>query len=173
MLIRITAAIKNVYSNYFEIASFAGAILIIVLAILLDNLLNLRACPLCILTRYVFGLIALISLIDILIPRLDVINKILIAVAAIYGIIISQKLIYLQNLSPEEVAKLSMGCDMPLETQIEYFGLIGGLANVYKGGPTCAEESWRFILNFAEWGLIFFIIYLFSSLFKVKNKLFK
>ena len=173
MLMRITAAIKNVHSNYFEIASFAGAILIIVLAILLDNLLNLRACPLCILTRYIFGVIALISLIDILIPRLDAINKILIAVAAIYGIIISQKLIYLQNLSPEEVAKLSMGCDMPLETQIEYFGLIGGLANVYKGGPTCAEESWRFIFNFAEWGLIFFIIYLFSSLFKVKNKLFK
>ena len=80
----------------------------------------------------------------LLIKRLNIVNKLLIAAAAIYGIIISQKLIYLQNLTPEEIAMLPMGCDMPLHTQIEYFGLFGGLANAYKGGPTCAEESWRF-----------------------------
>ena len=37
-----------------------------------------------------------------------------------------------------------------------------------KGGPTCAEESWRFIFNFAEWGLIFFVIYLLATLTKLK-----
>ena len=173
MFKKIISLVKNIYSNYFEIASFVGATSIILIAILLDNVLNLRACPLCILTRYIFGVIAIISLIDLLIKRLNIVNKLLIAAAAIYGIIISQKLIYLQNLTPEEIAMLPMGCDMPLQTQIEYFGLFGGLANAYKGGPTCAEESWRFVFNFAEWGLIFFIIYLVSSLHKVKNKLIK
>jgi hypothetical protein len=56
---------------------------------------------------------------------------------------------------------------MPLETQIEYFGFFGGLANVYGGGPTCAEESWRFIFNFAEWGLIFFLIYFICATSKI------
>ena len=163
---------KNIYTNHFEIASFLGASAIILLAILLDNVLNLRACPLCILTRYIFGVIAVMSLIGFLIKKFYILNKLLIVLASVYGIAVSLKLIYLQNLSPEEIAMLPMGCDMPLETQIEYFGLFGGLANAFKGGPTCAEESWRFVFNFAEWGLVFFIIYFLATLLKLKISLF-
>ena len=126
---------KNIYANYFEIASFVCASAIILLALLMDYLLNLHACPLCILTRYIFGIIALI---------------------------------YLQNLSPEEIALLPMGCDLPLELQIQYFGLFGGLANAFKGGPTCAEETWRFIFNFAEWGLVFFVVFCVLAIAKLK-----
>ena len=172
MFKKIINMYKNIYANHFEIVSFLSASAIILLAILLDNLLNLRACPLCILTRYIFGAIAVVSLIGFFIKKFYVLNKLLIILASIYGIAVSVKLIYLQNLTPEEIAKLPMGCDMPLETQIEYFGLFGGLANAFKGGPTCAEESWRFIFNFAEWGLIFFIIYLLSTLIKLKIGLF-
>ena len=50
MFKKIINMYKNTYANHFEIASFLGASAIILLAILLDNLLNLRACPLCILT---------------------------------------------------------------------------------------------------------------------------
>ena len=172
MFKKIINMYKNIYANYFEIASFLGASAIILLAILLDSLLSLRACPLCILTRYIFGAIAVVSLIGFFIKKFYVLNKLLIILASIYGIAVSTKLIYLQNLTPEEIAKLPMGCDMPLETQIEYLGLFGGLANAFKGGPACAEESWRFLFNFPEWGLIFFIIYLLSTLIKLKIGLF-
>ena len=119
MFKKIIKLIKNIYSNYFEIASFVGATSIILIAILLDNVLNLRACPLCILTRYIFGVIAIISLIDLLVKRLDIVNKLLIAAAAVYGIIISQKLIYLQNLSPEE--KKISDKNNPPNFRVEFF----------------------------------------------------
>lgn len=159
---------KNIYANYFEIASFVCASAIILLALLMDYLLNLHACPLCILTRYIFGLIALISLIGFFFKRFNLLNKLLILAFSIYGIAVSAKIIYLQNLSPEEIALLPMGCDLPLELQIQYFGLFGGLANAFKGGPTCAEETWRFIFNFAEWGLVFFLIFCVLAIAKLK-----
>ena len=46
-----------------------------------------------------------------------------------------------------------------IKFQIEYFGFFGGIANAYKGGPTCAEVNWEFIFNFAEWGFIFFLVF--------------
>ena len=163
--------IKTVYQNYFEIASCLGAISIILLAILMDNILGLEACPMCIMTRYAFGAIAIISFLGIVTKKLFRLNKFLVVLSSFAGIAVTVKQVYLQNLSPEEIANLAMGCGMPLETQIEYFGLIGGIANAYKGGPTCAAENWRFIFNFAEWGLIFFIIFFLCSAFKlIKGK---
>jgi disulfide bond formation protein DsbB len=159
--------IKTVYQNYFEIASSLGAILIILLAILMDNLLNLEACPMCIMSRYAFGAIAIISILGMFTKKLFRLNKIFIVLSSLAGIAVTSKQVYLQNLSPEEIANLAMGCGMPFETQIEYFGLIGGILNAYKGGPTCAAENWRFIFNFAEWGLIFFIIFLVTSIAKL------
>jgi hypothetical protein len=60
-----------------------------------------------------------------------------------------------------------MSCGMPLETQLEYFGFFGGIANAYKGGPACAEVNWSFIFNFAEWGFLFFLIFFMSSVLKL------
>ena len=133
MFKKIINMYKNIYANHFEIASFLSASAIILLAILLDNLLNLRACPLCILTRYIFGVIAVVSLIGFFIKKFYVLNKLLIILASIYGIAVSAKLIYLQNLTPEEIAKLPMGCDMPLETQIEYLVVL--LMHLKEGQP--------------------------------------
>jgi disulfide bond formation protein DsbB len=58
MFKRLKNFIISVYQNYFEIASCLGATTIILLAILMDNILGLQACPMCVMTRYVFGIIA-------------------------------------------------------------------------------------------------------------------
>jgi disulfide bond formation protein DsbB len=157
----------SVYQNYFEIASCLGATTIILLAVLMDKILALQACPMCIMTRYVFGIIAVVSFLGFIAKKLFIIDKFLIVLASLAGIAVTGKQIYLQNLSPEEISKLPMGCGMPLETQIEYFGFFGGIANAYKGGPTCAEVNWSFIFNFAEWGFIFFVIFFVSSILKI------
>ena len=157
----------SVYQNYFEIASCLGATTIILLAILMDKILVLQACPMCIMTRYVFGIIAVISFLGFIAKKLFIIDKYLIVLASLAGMAVTSKQIYLQNLSPEEISNLPMGCGMPLETQIEYFGFFGGIANAYKGGPTCAEVNWTFIFNFAEWGFIFFVIFFISSILKI------
>ena len=167
MFIRLKNFTISVYQNYFEIASCLGATTIILLAILMDKILALQACPMCIMTRYVFGIIALVSFLGFIAKKLFIIDKFLIVLSSLAGIAVTGKQIYLQNLSPEEISNLPMGCGMPLETQIEYFGFFGGIANAYKGGPTCAEVNWSFIFNFAEWGFIFFVIFFVSSILKI------
>ena len=167
MFKRLKNFIISVYQNYFEIASCLGATTIILLAILMDKILVLQACPMCIMTRYVFGIIAVVSFLAFIAKKLFIIDKFLILLASLAGIAVTGKQIYLQNLSPEEISNLPMGCGMPLETQIEYFGFFGGIANAYKGGPTCAEVNWSFIFNFAEWGFIFFVIFFVSSILKI------
>jgi disulfide bond formation protein DsbB len=118
-------------------------------------------------TRYVFGIIAVIAFFGFIAKKLFLIDKFLIVLASMAGLTVTGKQIYLQNLSQEEINNLPMGCGMPLETQIEYFGFFGGIANAYKGGPTCAEVNWSFIFNFAEWGFIFFLVFLVSSILKI------
>ena len=167
MFIRLKNFTISVYQNYFEIASCLGATTIILLAILMDKILVLQACPMCIMTRYVFGIIAVVSFLGFIAKKLFIIDKFLIVLASLAGIAVTGKQIYLQNLSPEEISNLPMGCGMPLETQIEYFGFFGGIANAYKGGPTCAEVNWSFIFNFAEWGFIFFVIFFVASILKI------
>jgi len=167
MINHLKSFIKSVYQNYFEIASCLGASAIILLAIIMDNVLGLDACPMCIMTRYIFGMIAVISLIGIITNKFFVINKLLMVVSSIAGITVTGKQIYLQNLNEEQISSLSMGCGMPLNVQIEYFGFFGGIANAFKGGPTCAEVNWEFIFNFAEWGFIFFIVFFITSVLKI------
>ena len=167
MINHLKSFIKSVYQNYFEIASCLGASAIILLAIIMDNVLGLEACPMCIMTRYIFGMIAVISLIGIITNKFFVINKLLMVVSSIAGITVTGKQIYLQNLNEEQISSLSMGCGMPLNVQIEYFGFFGGIANAFKGGPTCAEVNWEFIFNFAEWGFIFFIVFFITSVLKI------
>ena len=170
LFMQLLKFIKTVYQNYFELACFISSSLIILLAILMDHYLGLEACPMCIMSRYAFGLIAFWSLLGFLFKKINILTKVFTLISAIGGVAITAKQVYLQNLSPEEVANLAAGCGMPLSTQIEYFGFFGGIANAYKGGPTCAEENWRFILNFAEWGLVFFMLYSIFTLKKLINR---
>ena len=157
----------SVYQNYFEIASCLGATTIILLAILMDNILGLQACPMCIMTRYLFGIIALISFFGFIAKKLFLIDRFLIVFVSMAGLAVTGKQIYLQNLSQEEINNLPESCGMPLEAQIDWFGFLGGIANAYKGGPKCAEVNWSFIFNFAEWGFIFFLVFLISSILKI------
>ena len=66
---RISDLIKNIFQNHFEFAVAISAALIILMAIAMDKFLYLQACPLCVLTRYVFGLIVVSALVGILIKK--------------------------------------------------------------------------------------------------------
>ena len=158
--------IKEVYQNYFEIASAVGAATIIIIAYFLDKAFFLQACAMCILTRYVFGLVMISSLTTYFFK--NKFSYMLIVTSSAMGIFVTSKQIYIQNLALEELSQLS-GCGMPFHTMIDYFGIVEAVTRTLRGGPSCAEDGMRFIFNFAEWGLIFFLIYLIAS----ANKLIK
>ena len=61
--------IKKIYQSDFELATAIASIIIIIVAIAMDKLLFLQACPMCILTRYVFGMVALSAAIGALLKK--------------------------------------------------------------------------------------------------------
>ena len=121
----------------------------------------------CILTRYAFGLVFLTSLVSVFIRAK--LSYAAIMLASLSGVFITSKQISIQNLSVDELSQLS-GCGMPFHTMVEYFGIIEGIKKTLGGGPSCAEDGMRFIFNFAEWALIFFIIYFILSAKKLFGK---
>jgi disulfide bond formation protein DsbB len=159
--------IKNIFHNHFELSVAVSSISIVLLAIVMDRIFFLQACPLCILTRYVFVLLALSALASIIIKK-KVLGRLLIMVSSSLGLLVTSRQIYIQSMSLEDISQLS-GCSMPFHTQVEYFGLIEAINKTLAGGPSCAEDGWRFLFNFAEWGFIFFLIYLVSTILKLRK----
>ena len=160
----------EIYVKRFHLNNAILGLSIITIAWVMDIVLALYACPLCILTRYIFGAFAVFSLVTALNNRFKFLNSLLIFGSLIFGIGVTSRQIYIQNLSSEGLTKLS-GCGMPLETTIEFYGFFGGLYKTLQGGPSCAEEGWRFIFNFAEWGLIFFLAFIFLNLLNIFREL--
>ena len=158
---------KKIFNTHFELGVAVSSTMIVVLAVAMDLVFFLQACPMCILTRYVFMLVAISGLIAFLIKK-KVAGHILILISSILGLLVTSRQIYIQNMSLEDIDMLS-GCSMPFHAQVEYFGLIEAISRTLAGGPSCAEDGWRFVLNFAEWGFVFFFIYLISSLFKMRS----
>ena len=165
MYTKILNSIKNIFKNRFEEAVAMSSALIIITAIIMDQFLYLQACPMCVLTRYVFGLLTISAIIGIILRR-SKIGYILVIISTILGILVTSRQIYIQNMSAEEIAQLP-GCSMPFHTQIDYFGVFAAINRTLAGGPSCAEDGWRFILNFAEWGFLFFLIYLISTILRI------
>ena len=170
MFNKVIGIIKTVYQNYFEIGATIGALLIVGMAVVMDRLLYLDACPLCIMTRYLFIFIAAISFIGFLFKKTRFLSRLLTVFFGVLGLIVNSRQIYLQNLSADEISMLTPNCGMPLETQIENFGFFAGISRAFEGGPTCAEDGWRFIFNFAEWALIFFAVFVCASALKLVSR---
>ena len=158
---------KKIFNTHFELGVAVSSTMIVVLAIAMDLIFFLQACPMCILTRYVFMLVAVSGLIAFLINK-KIAGHVLILISSILGLLVTSRQIYIQSMSLEDIDMLS-GCSMPFHTQVEYFGLIEAISRTLAGGPSCAEDGWRFVLNFAEWGFVFFFIYLISTLFKMRS----
>ena len=93
----ISGLIKKIFQDYFEWAIAISAILIILLAVVMDKFLYLQACPLCILTRYVFGLIGISALIGILVKK-KLVGGILIMLSSVIGLFVTSRQIYIQNM---------------------------------------------------------------------------
>ena len=126
-------------------------------------------CPLCILQRWSFGFIALCGAL-MMIPGLYlVIKKALLLIAGLFsmsGVIISGRQIYLQNIPSDQVPT----CAPPMDFLLDTLPIFEVIQTILLGDGNCAEYDWRFIFNFAEWALIFFVFLFFYNLFFLFKK---
>jgi disulfide bond formation protein DsbB len=129
-------------------------------------------CPLCILQRWSFAFIALCGAL-MMIPGLYlVIRKTLLLLASLFsicGCVIAGRQIYLQNLPIDQVPT----CAPPMDFLMDTLPIFEVIQTILLGDGNCAEYEWRFIFNFAEWALIFFVFlffYNFIFLFRKSGK---
>lgn len=126
-------------------------------------------CPLCILQRWSFVLIAMCGAL-IAIPVLHVfLKKVLFILASFFaccGGIIAGRQIYLQNLPSDQIPT----CAPPMDFLMDTLPLFEVIQTILIGDGNCAEYEWRFILNFAEWALVFFILLIIYNIFFLLKK---
>ena len=113
----------------------------------------LSPCPLCILQRIVFmviGMIALIATIHNPARTWRLIYTLLISLAALTGIGIAGRHVWLQHLPADKVPD----CGPGLEYMLDVFPLAETVKMIFTGSGSCAEVSWLFLgLSMPEWTL--------------------
>ena len=82
------------------------------------------------------------------------------------GGVIAGRQIYLQNLPSDQVPT----CAPPMDFLMDTLPIFEVVQTVLLGDGNCAEYEWRFIFNFAEWALIFFVfLFLYNLYFLFKK----
>ena len=126
-------------------------------------------CPLCILQRWSFGLIALCGSLLIIPGLFLAVKKALFFLASLFsmgGGVIAGRQIYLQNLPSDQVPT----CAPPMDFLMDTLPIFEVVQTVLLGDGNCAEYEWRFIFNFAEWAFIFFVFLFFYNLYFLFKK---
>jgi disulfide bond formation protein DsbB len=93
-----------------------------------------------------------------------VIRKALLGIAGLFsmgGGVIAGRQIYLQNLPSDQVPT----CAPPMDFLMDTLPIFEVIQTILLGDGNCAEYEWRFIFNFAEWALIFFVFLFCYNLF--------
>jgi len=119
---------------------------------------GLEPCPLCIFQRLAYTAILVIAAIGLFHgprrPWLWIYSG-LVSVAAVAGILIAGRQVWLQHLPADQVPE----CGPGLNYMLQVFSLPKTLQMVFRGSGECAEVHWTFLsLSIAEWSLICFIL---------------
>jgi len=133
----------------------------------LEHVVGLEPCPLCILQRLAYILIALVALIAVIHGPRQFAGKIyhgVISVVALAGAAIAGRQIWLQHLPPDEVPE----CGPGLEYMLDVFPLQEVISMVFTGSGECAEVQWRFMgMSIAEWSVICFLAIFIASVLAI------
>ncbi|MDH4181341.1 MAG: disulfide bond formation protein B [Betaproteobacteria bacterium] len=144
---------RSARGAYFVVGLVAFGL--IGVGLMLQHVVGLTPCPLCIFQRVaylfvgVFGLLAAASA-----PRVWARGvAVLMLLAALTGAGIAGWHVWLQ-LNPE-----SLSCGPGLEVMLENFPLTQVLPRVFKGSGDCADAGWKlFGISIAGWSLIWFTL---------------
>ena len=123
--------------------------------LLLQHVVGLNPCPLCIFQRIAYLAVALFALIAAsLTPRAS--SRWfggLVLLSALTGAGIAGWHVWLQ-LNPQ-----GLSCGPGLATMLENFPLTEVLPKVFRGNGDCSEAAWRLLgLTIADWSLLWFVI---------------
>jgi disulfide bond formation protein DsbB len=133
----------------------AVAALLLAFGLYLQHVVGLVPCPMCIVQRYAFVLVALLAAIAATrtSPRAWVVLGVLIFLLSAFGAFVAARQSYLQWYPPEVFT-----CGRDLYGMIESFPLQRVVPMVFKGSGDCTAVDWTFLGgSIANWSFVAFV----------------
>lgn len=125
----------------------------------LEHVRDMEPCPLCVFQRMAFiGILGIALAATIHGPRHwgRYLYNGLLLVAALIGVGIAARQVWLQHLPADKVPECGPGLDYILEV----FPLTEALGMILSGSGECAEVQWQFLgMSIAEWSLLWFLAF--------------
>lgn len=145
-----------IFNARIAYTTLAGVSLgLIGVALLLQHVVGLDPCPLCIFQRIAYFAFALFALIAAAVSPRSASRwfGVLALVAALAGVGIAGRHVWLQ-MNPQ-----GMSCGPGLAAMLDNFPLADVLPKVFRGSGDCSESAWTLLgLTIADWSLIWFVI---------------
>lgn len=136
---------------------FAGCTGLMIIAMIMQHILKLEPCPLCITQRFIviaIGVFAFLAWIHNPQKIGQKIYAVLLSLTSLLGIAVAGRHVWLQNL-PED-SKPACGPD--LSFMLDALPLQDVAVLLFKGDGNCAEVAWSFLgLSIPAWTLVAFI----------------
>ncbi|MEM1244560.1 MAG: disulfide bond formation protein B [Pseudomonadota bacterium] len=131
---------------------------------------SLPPCPLCVLQRIIFVILALIFLLASMIQFKRagrITTAFLTSLFSFLGLAAAARQVWLQHLPASQVP----ACIPDLQTLFSLFPFKKAVGLVFRGGVDCATVHWRWLgLSIPEWSLIFFIGLAIVSIWQLLRK---
>lgn len=133
-------------------------------AMYMQHVMYLDPCPLCIVTRVIVLILAVLFLTAAALNPSGAIRRvfgILFTLTSLAGVIVSSRHSWLQHFPPPP----DSSCGPGLNYWMSNLPAIEVIQNVFKGTAECSAVSWTMLgLSIPEWSLIIFICFLYFSL---------
>ncbi len=155
--------------RWMYVGVFAVCAGLIAFAMVLQHVMDLEPCPLCILQRYAFIVVGFVALVA---ARHDpqwwgrrVYGAFLVVTAGL-GAGVAARHVWLEHNPPQ-----IFDCGADLAFMVDAFPLAEALPMIFRGSGDCTEVLWRFLsLSISEWALIWFLIFVVAGLYAVTKK---
>ncbi len=157
--------LQRIPSRLVFAAIFVACASLMGFGLVLQHVMGLEPCPMCILQRYAFITIALIALIAALHGPVGFGVKaysLLIGAVAVAGGSVAVRQSLLQRFPSPQPANC-MASD--LDYLLGNFPLAQALPRIFSATGDCAKVSWSFLgLSIAEWALVWFVLLVATAL---------
>ena len=143
-----------------------AAVLLIAGALVLQRVDQLEPCPLCILQRYAFTIVAVFAALAAALPgRLSPACALLALLSALAGAGVAAWHVHLQLFPPEEAS-----CGPSLQYLLNNLPLGRALPRIFQGYADCTHVDWTFLkLSLPAWALVWLVILACTLVFALRR----
>lgn len=159
----------RIQARWIHAGMFAVCAGLIVFAMVLQHIMKLEPCPMCILQRYAFiclGTFALVASIHNPSGWGRWFYAVILTITAGLGAGVAARHAWLEHNPPQ-----IFDCGADLGFMVDAFPLAEALPMIFRGTGDCTKVLWKFLgLSIAEWALIWFVIFIIAGLIAAMKK---